>query len=255
MILEGASHLNPDKSVVVVFGAQYYRNQFVEPLPELLQMCKRLVLVDIDPFTLKKLHEMLGKSEKVALVVQDVARAFQGLSAFQKKKEKASSREYLEAMFTFLEEVAADTQKRSAGLSGILAEGETADYVISSLVGTELGDNLKSILLSSYKKKFGSAFPVSELTPDREEKWRRCLEVLTIKHAEDLWSLSGQKGRVYCANTYALVVDKGQYKILREGAFASLSKLFEDRNHSRPILSRTWHWITSEKDYLVMALL
>src|SRR5579863_10764135 len=46
-ILKGSGHLNPDTSVVVVCGAQFYGDKFVEPLPQLLEKCKKLILLDV----------------------------------------------------------------------------------------------------------------------------------------------------------------------------------------------------------------
>lgn len=171
--------------------------------------------------------------------------------------EKALHKQFAEAMFTFLEQAGADAEKRAPGLSGILAEGEVADYVISSLVGAELGYRLKDILASSYTKKFGSAIPVSETTQDRTEKFRRCIERLTAKHTEDLWALAGKVGRVYMANTAGVRVisSNGSGEILCEEFCSSLMDQFEERNKPRTTRYGAWHWIAGGKDYLVTAMM
>lgn len=110
-ILEGSGHLNPDTSVVLVCGAQFYDDKFVEPLPQLLEKCKKLILLDIDPVTLEKLHIMLGSSSKVTTVVLDLTCALKDLPVFYKNSSKSSPQEFILNMSNFLEKVTTDTEK------------------------------------------------------------------------------------------------------------------------------------------------
>ncbi len=204
-ILDGSSHLNSDTSVVVVCGAQFYDDKFVEPLPQLLEKCKKLILLDVDPVTLEKLHKMFGSSSKVSTVVLDLTCALKDLPAFNKASSKASPQEFISNILNFLEKVTEETEKRAEGLSGVLGETASADYVISSLVASQLSIRLKEALFTLFSKKFGSHIS-SAMTPQLEVKISKVLkqniQTLTIKHAKDLCALAGKAGRVYFADSY-----------------------------------------------------
>ena len=101
-ILEGAGHLNPEKSIVVVCGAQCYEGGFVEPLPELLAKCKKLVLVDVDPVSLEELHRRLDNSPKVSTVVLDLSASLKNITNFRNETALITNRDvFLEKMADF----------------------------------------------------------------------------------------------------------------------------------------------------------
>ena len=204
-ILEGSGHLNPDTSVVVVCGAQFYGDKFVEPLSQLLEKCKKLILLDVDPVSLEKLHIMLGSCSKVSTVVLDLTCALKDLPAFYQDSSKSSPQEFILSMCNFLEKVTTDTEKRAAGLPGVLSEAASADYVISSLVGSQLSVRLKETIFSLFSKKFGtpiSSAMTKELLAKIAEVLRKNTHALAIKHIEDLCAWAGQEGRVYFADSY-----------------------------------------------------
>lgn len=204
LILQESSRLNPEKSTVVVCGAQYFDNEFIEPLPELLNRCKKLVLLDIDPATLDKLHEMLGRSPKVAKVAVDLSASLKLIPDFCLEIETITNNEYAQKMLTFLLNVAAYANTRAPGLPGVLEEGETADLVISSLVASQLGIRVKEVLFTLYANKFKEHIS-NIINPVVLNKLATSLHTvqhaLSTKHLEDLCIFGGEKGRIYFADT------------------------------------------------------
>lgn len=204
LILKGAAHLNPEKSVVVVCGAQYYNGGFVEPLPQLLEKCKKLVLVDVDPTTLNELHTLLGNSPKVSKVALDLSASLKNIPNFRKETAEITNPDlYIDKIIEFLNNA---TLERAAGLPGVLEEGETADYVISSLVSSQLAIRLKELLFSLYAEKFKSPIQFKLMTPAITNKllpvFAKLSTQLPAKHAEDLAVWAGEKGRIYLSDTF-----------------------------------------------------
>jgi hypothetical protein len=254
-VLEGSGHLNPDTSVVVVCGAQFYEDKFVEPLPQLLEKCKKLILVDIDPVTLQKLHTMLGSSSKVSTVVLDLTCALKDIPAFNKDSSKLSPQEFIASLFNFLEKVTKDTEKRAAGLAGVLGEAASADYVISSLVASELSVRLKAALFSLFSKKFGSdmcSSMTSQLYDRGNEVVKQSTHVLTLKHAEDLCAWAGEAGRVYFADTYKF----NNNTLITEKTISDLRHILDKKKGTNKLTKNEWHWIANKShDYSVISLL
>jgi hypothetical protein len=254
-ILEGSSHLNPDTSVVVVCGAQFYGDKFVEPLPQLLEKCKKLVLLDVDPVTLETLHVKLGSSSKVSKVVLDLTCALKDLPAFYTDSSKSSPQEFISNMGIFLEKVTTDTEQRAAGLPGVLSETTSADYVVSSLVGSQLSIRLKEAMFSLFTKKFGSHIS-SAMTPQLLAKLsivlQKSIHALTIKHTEDLCAWAGPKGRVYFADSYKF----NENILVTKKTLNDLAQILDNRKGSNTLTQKEWHWIANQNnDYSVMSIL
>lgn len=257
-ILAGSGHLNSETSVVVVCGAQFYdEDKFVEPLPQLLEKCKRLILLDVDPVTLENLHLMLGNSSKVSKVVLDLTCALKELPGFHKK---ASSPEgFILGMCDFLDKVTIDTEKRAAGLPGVLgvlSDAESADYVISSLVGSQLSIRLKEMIFELFSKKFGSHISsamTSELLDKAAEVLKKNMHALTTKHTEDLCAWAGQEGRVYFADAYKF----NQINIvLADKTLKDLTQILDKKKKSSKLAITEWHWIANRShDYSVISIL
>ncbi len=254
-ILEGSAHLNPESSIVVVVGAQFYDDKFVEPLPQLLEKCKKLILIDIDPVTLGKLHAMLGNNPKVFTVVLDLTCTLEDLQAFNRDFSKSSQLVFFAGLVDFLNKVAEDTEKRVAGLPGVLGEGESADYVISSLVASQLSRKLIEGLLFLFLKKFG--FNISPVTtPQLKDTLNKARDesshALATKHAKDLCAWAGEKGRVYLADTYKW--NKVVY--IHQKTSDELMQILRNRKGAPKVTQKEWHWRTNFwNDYSVTSLL
>lgn len=257
MILDGSKHLNPNHSIVVVCGAQFYDNKFVEPLPQLLERCKKLILIDVDPLTLENLHKMLGSSVKVSTVILDLTCSLKDLHAFYDNTSKSSPLEFCEKMHSFLEKVIEDINQRAVRLPGVLAETESADYVISSLVGSQLAVRLKEALFAHYLKKFNAPIrsfmeEQKEMEAKLSEVVQRCIHSLAMKHTEDLCAWAGKEGRVYLADSYKL----NNNPLVSENTFTKISQILEKRKGSDKLTTKNWHWFADKNlDYTVYAIL
>ncbi len=240
-ILRGSSHLDPDSSVVVVCGAQFYGEKFVEPLPQLLEKCKELILLDVDPATLEKLHSMLGSSDKVSKVVLDFTFALKDLPAFWKDSSESTQQEFISNISDFMEIVTKNTEKRAAGLPGVLSATRSADYVISSLVASQLTIRLKEDLFSLFSKKFNCHI-TSVMTPQLTEKIADVLlqnmHTLMLKHTQDLCALAGQKGRVYFADSYK----NNSIKLIADETLKDLAEILEKRKGTNELIEDEWYW-------------
>ncbi len=241
-ILEGSAHLKPDSSIVVVVGAQFYDDKFVEPLPQLLEKCKKLILVDVDPATLKVLHTMLGTSEKVSTVVLDLSCALKDLRDFNHDFSQSSPDVFSAGVIDFLRKVTDDTEKREAGLPEVLAEGESADYVISSFVATQLSLKLVDALCSMFRKKFGVNMTSTMLPPLLQKGAAVVVENIhtqVTKHARDLCVWAGEKGRVYLADG---CWNDNDTEFMDQKTINKLGQIFKERKGFKQLTKKVWYW-------------
>lgn len=255
MILDGSKHLDPNKSIVIVCGAQFYKNnnenKFIEPLPQLLERCKKLILVDVDPVTLENLHKMLGSSTKVSTVVLDLTCSLKHLHTFYEEASQSTKREFRNKIFTFLKKVSEDTTNRAAGLAGILVGEESADYVISSLVASQLSIRLKEALFNLYQKKFVNH--ISEVISEIEEKtmWEHISEashLFVMKHVEDLCAWAGTNGSVYFADSVNLFQNGQKLCLVTQETIKCLSDVLRKRKEiPNSLATRQWQWVANER--------
>jgi hypothetical protein len=247
-ILRGSDHLNRETSTVVVCGAQFFDDKFVEPLPELLEKCKKMILLDVDPATLEKLHQMLGSSAKVSTMVMDFTFALKDLPAFYKESSKSSPQQFLFNMCNFLAKVTLKTGNREPGLSV-----ESADYVISSLVGSQLALCLKKNILSHFAKKFGQSHNayMGPLLENRSgEELTKCVHALVIKHVEDLCATAGQEGRIYFADSY----QSNNGTLLPEPTIINFTQTL--CNRSKGLQIAKWNNLANQNnDYSIISIL
>ncbi len=259
-ILEGSGLLDPNKSIVVVCGAQFYDDKFIEPLPQLLERCNKLVLVDIDPITLEKLHRMLNGSTKVSTVVLDFTCSVKNFSSFYENLLTSTPEEFINNSLRFLEKVnvEAASNLRSARLPGVLAEFEEADYVISSLVASQLSVSLRDGLFSMFKKKFNASifsFLEDEVLDKFFDVLNQVTDTLVIKHVENLSAWAGRKGRVYLADTYSYIYQSENIELVSDVAFDKITSLLKKRRATDDLTFKQWHWVANkDHDYTVKAI-
>lgn len=243
-ILEGCKHLDPQKSVVLVCGAQYYDGNYVEPLPELLAKCKRLILVDVDQSTLDQLKERLN-SQKITIISQDLSCTNERLESFRREVEQHQYRhdEFYRHAARFVTELIADIEAMPPGIAGILAEGESADYVVSSLVASQLPAKINKYLfrvISACYKYDMEEFSGHAQIKDLEELLSQLNRVMVKKHLSDLFACAGQHGGVYFADTFKL----NNTLVIHPDVQEDLRKTFSQRVHGK---TGNWHWMEDLK--------
>lgn len=256
-ILAGAGHLNPETSTVVVCGAQFYDGGFVEPLPQLLEKCKKLVLVDVDPVSLDELHRRLGSSPKVTKAVLDLSDSLKNIPKFREETAPMTDpNAFADKIADFFQKTTKETIIRE-GFPAVLEERETADYVISSLVSSQLAVRLKALLFSIYQDKFGESMQQRLMDPSNEDRILPAYELMATympsKHAFDLSKLAGAKGRIYLSDTMGAF--GGEITLVPPKAQHFIHKIMKPAGGGEPI---TWQWkykVSILEEYEVKAFL
>lgn len=194
-ILEGSDHLDPNKSTVLVFGPQFYNKEFTEPLRELLKKCKKMILADVDADTLAQIRKKLNNPKVVTRTI-DLTSTLNDLMAFESGfTEDLSVPECIEKVNSLFKKIIKDTRNKPVPF-GILEKGETADYVISSLVGSELARMICQNIAYIFSRRFENP-PFEILVRPSSEK---LLDALAMKHIKDLSAFVNPSGRVYFAD-------------------------------------------------------
>jgi len=254
-ILEGCEHLDPEKSVVVVCGAQYYEDQFVEPLNILLHKCKRLILVDIDGFTLDKLKANL-ESQKVTAVKMDLSFASKLLQAFmdevgQNRWKPIPFYEKVVQLFTqIIEHVS-----REPDISFPLEAEESIDFLISSLTASQLATKVKLCVYLMMQECFrvSAVDFIAGLGHEKREILQKVslqLNAVMIKrHASQLFACAGRHGSIYLADAVRL---NEEDQLILPDTLLDLKETFGQENWQE----RNWHWVQDpEHVYSIHAFL
>lgn len=257
-ILEGAKHLNPEKSIIVVCGAQFFNNKYVDPLPELLNKCKKLILIDIDTTTLNKLKEMLN-SPKVVTVTMDLSNSYHDLILFEKEMESQNRTpsEFFDQFFSIFEKAMKDKHETMRNIEGALQKNERADYVVSSLVGSQLALELQGSVTFAFEKIFktkADSFLTSH--SNYEDKFvdyvRKGIIEITKSHLKDLFIWAGSSGCVYFSDTFS----QPNYTLIDIGEIRKFLNSVKEKE--KTIQERNWHWIrdkSKDDTYFVHAFL
>jgi hypothetical protein len=253
-ILKGGKHLDPQKSVVLVCGAQCYDGKFVEPLPELLLKCKKMILIDIDPDTLQQLSSVL-KSPKVSTMTLDLTNSLSDLESFEKevRQNQFTPSQFINKMQLWIEKLIDDTQSRTAGL-GALESEESADYVISSLVGSQLFTKVKMQFFHLFEEQFHA--PISSVI--NPSQWFNLIntgmEALINKHIDDLLAWAGVSGIVYFADSITLKHQNLSVPIVSSSCVEKIELHLKEKREK--VEERNWHWMENLNSiYDVKALL
>jgi hypothetical protein len=235
LILSQTAHLNPKSSIVMVIGAQ----PGIEPLKELLAQCKELWLLDFDQDTLDLNFKALGSSKKVKTKLIDLSAVSEELAAFKTKQEVLpckTEEDFILQAKALIKQCHAKIESRKLGF-GLLPDGQHADYVISSLVSSQLSILLRDELRLIAKKIFGkklNSFFAREISD--------CCDAMIKKHAEDLRHWAGKKGAIYFADTPVSLADRF-YINIRENTFVSAVKTLTASHHALFEQGPTmWDW-------------
>lgn len=240
-ILQSSSHLDPNESIILIFGAQFFNGKFVEPLPELLGRCKKMILVDADINSLNQIKEILN-SPKVVTKQKDLSNSFDSLIEFEKSlSEKPTQAEFIEKSVKLVNKVTKETLNRAAGISEVLEKDEKADYVISSLVGSQLAVIFKEVLCSFFENIFKVNLKQLLMKGKFKEimlPFEEAHQAVISKHAEDLSSCTKFKGKIYLADTISV-----------NNASLKMNKLFETIlnkvSKDAKLFQGQWKWVKS----------
>lgn len=206
-ILQTSTRLDPNESIVLVFGAQFFNGKFVEPLPELLNRCKKMILVDVDLNSLNELKALLN-SPKVIIKQKDLTNSFDSLVEFEKSlSEKPTQAEFIEKSVKLVNKITKETINRAAGISEVLEKDEKADYVISSLVASQLAVNFKDLLFSLFENIFKVNLKQLLMKGSFKEiiqPFEEIYQATISKHTEDVSVCTKLKGKIYLADTMSV---------------------------------------------------
>jgi hypothetical protein len=238
---------------VTVFGAQFYdNNRCIEPLPALLQRCKKLILVDIDAVTLYRLRAILD-SPKVTTVETDLTRLVATLTLFQSKvrQQATTHADFIKWNTVFYQHAAQEIEKQST-VAPLAKEIEKSDYVISSLVASELVPKIQSIIFQMFEKHFGipagdfshkksmiifEQLPI-DLQQDLNIAKKKCEYLLTKRHVQHLVNCTTEQGKIYFADEIA-AAGISTYK---ETDLQNIRNILVKAKQGNKPLEKTWHW-------------
>lgn len=252
LILRGAKNLRPDQSVVVVCGAQFYGQTFIEPLPQLLKQCKKLILVDIDSQTLEQLRERLGNAPKIQCVKHDLSGALEKLSAVETQLlEAPSPLEFVRIANTLFTEIFQKALTKEARPLPGIKEGDSVDYVISSLVASQLGIKVKETVFSMFKTRFG--YPPNSIAESKDpatlQAFSRfsdlvniCNNALAKRHVDDLCFWAGSVGNIYYSDTFRL----DDIPIIGDHTAELIDEALTERGS---LIKREWTWPEDQQTF------
>lgn len=254
-ILEGCAHLDPEKSVVVVCGAQGHENQFVEPLDIILHKCKRLILVDIDEITLSQLKAHLD-SQKVTTMKMDLSFASKLLQSFMDEVGQNNWKpiEFYEKVVQFFTQLIEHVTR--AGISFPLEQDESIDFIISSLTASQLAMKVKLCVYLMIQERFhiSAVDFISGLGNQKREVLQKLsleLNAVMIKrHVSQLFACAGKHGNVYLADV--VMLDGMEEPLISPDILLDLEQTFGQENWQE----RNWHWVQDpEHVYSIQAFL
>lgn len=245
-ILEGAGHLRPDESVVIVCGAQFLDQSFLEPLPFLLERCKKLILTDVDPQTLKSLHQKLGESPKVKCVELDFTDALRKIPFKDEELQCSSPTEFFNKANNFLQTITEEAKERARLSLKEIEKEDRVDYVISSLVSSQLGVKLKQIIFHVFTEKLGYS-PTSLFSKEQYDQLAAsilaCNDLMAKNHVLDICSWAGARGNIYYADTFRM----GATPMISDSGTREIMTILSKKE--KTLVSREWTWVESNQTY------
>jgi hypothetical protein len=154
LILKGAAHLDPEKSIVMIFGLGE-----AEPIEELLKRARKIYIIDHDQESLDTWRDKL-KSPKVVPIKFDLTGSEHLLDSFENevRELKYSKEDFVKNSLGLLEKIQQEARSASRQYLKLLTDGDSPDFVISSLVASQLGINIKNRIREIYKKHYGEDF-------------------------------------------------------------------------------------------------
>lgn len=220
-ILDRAKDLDPKKSVIVVCGSQWYgKGETVEPLKELAKKwCKKLLLVDCCESTLSSLVSIIDQPDKVVTKTMDLGRGFQDelvkltAVAQQFRIPPNSVLESLMDLWTEFRYTSRIGSPKKPFKDVLGADNQSIDYVISSLVGSELATGhreLNWMFQLLYKQNSRDVISVSfkKAPPLKAMYFSDIVQntnALAWSHFNSICSWVSPKGSVYIADTTTTV--------------------------------------------------
>lgn len=149
---------------------------------------------------------MLDNSPKVSTVELDLSHAIEDLEPFEQEVANCTNPvEFFDKAAALLMKITEKNEKRAVGFPNILGENESADYVISSLVASQLVHKLKVKIFELFEKKFLMTVDVFFKTENLGIKQKiqtfnvRFSDTIAFKHIEDLCKCGG---KTYFADTF-----------------------------------------------------
>jgi hypothetical protein len=228
-ILKGAEKLDK-KAKIVVFGPG-----LVEPLEQLATDGRELVLIDWDEHSLGHLQEKLlaAKKTNVSIIKMDLTGgALKLLDQLDGKTPQDLVKKIILIYKTF--------KPQPLPLDGAFG---TCDYVISSLVATQLSGQVQSYFRTLFHDKFGCdarTYINADAKVFKEYFAAKAIfqEKLETRHFTDISSLLKPKGKAYFADTMCAIstFDESEPMLL-EATINNLPEKFEVMKR------RKWNWV------------
>jgi len=248
---EGIARL-PKKAIVVVCGAQIYNNEMVEQLDKILPICRKLILIDYDENTLKLLSNKL-KSKKVVIVKFDLSgNCVEDFAALKTELavNKYDNDGFIKAVAKFLNKLNAKIKDHRIQLKDICPAVEKADFVVSSLVGTQLSGQLAPRIKALFAERNLEFHDHIEVAKQQQTF---CLTMLT-KHAMDLYSWTAPKGQLYFADTTIDFIIANTHNEINPH---SLPIIYDELQRcAQQSTVKNWYWIFQPyKFYKVRAIM
>ena len=128
-------------------------------------------------------------------------------------------------------------------LPSVLEQGETADYVISSLVASQLAVRLKELFFSMYQEKFGEPIVANPrfmgaILPI----YAQMSSHMPAKHSFDLSKWVGKEGRMYLSDTMSAF--GGMFPLVPANAQSFFNKIMKPAGGGEPV-TRQWKYSVS----------
>lgn len=236
-ILHGAAHLKGTETIVVLGPGE------IEPLKELLEKCHQLILIGFDGQYLNDKAKELN-SKKVKVMIADFSGGLcEAAQALINKTEQNLSKDIMTARHNFYKDFF-DLYENFKHYDSCLKI--QADYVISSLVSSQLLSPLDGVIVEFAERVLGLF--VDNLPRESEYGSRyRLLRVrlessLLEKHMRDLQSWVKPRGRIFFSDTTVLrtmapTTSKPSLEVAIEKEFLS-----EIEHHFSIIEKRQWKW-------------
>ncbi|GEM_PF-3395686 len=235
-ILKGAEGL---RGTVLVLGADK-----MEPVAELAQQFDKVILVNLDKAVLQKSVKDIPEDlkQKIELRVLDISGLFDAftdrLDAIIESTDLADEAEYALADFF-----------RQAVLPPVPIAEHEADYVVSSLLMSQLDIVFRTALENTLIRKFGTGNYSDHLRLEME----RLREKIQLEHLGNLRRWTAPEGKIYFADTdYKMrEVSKGNEIIKRQKINVLIPGEVRKSIHEflKPEETGFWHLLIREGDF------
>lgn len=229
------------------------KNTPLEPIKELADRCKEVVLVDFDAPTLKLLEASIKRSNVTTRLVDLSGGAYkeQLRVGTDSIGEKSRDTYFIEKYISWLK-AHSFTDKVSDLVSKILPNGVKADYVVSSLVASEIGTISKKVVnYVTYNIFRIATFSIDpHYRTDLTSEWDRHDRMHLKVHLDLLLNLVKPTGKVYLADTTKEIREKEianrvHSKEAQEGVPGLVQQLTCSKDKS------TWKWENGGKVFQV----